>query len=217
MNERNIITGVLIALAIIVLYLIVMDPSMYATEIRARNGEVYNVQDRFKNKKEAANLIAKLNKQIMAFLAYLKEKYKINTLDDETFPDDKLRGIVKRILRNYNPEVIVENDPHLSNDTSYTIAKGRQLYICLRSKLNPDKLHDVSLLMFILLHELSHMGTITYGHNDEFWETFKFVLHEAALSGVYHPVNYNRQAMRYCGLNVDYNPYYDRTLRSIWL
>jgi hypothetical protein len=121
-------------------------------------------------------------------------------------------GIMQRILQNYNPEVIEENDPRYSKDTSYTINKGQTLRICLRHRDNPHKLHSINELMFVVLHEISHMGNVGWGHKVDFWQTFKFVLEEAVKLGVYKPVDYSVHGINYCGLSVKYNPLYDTAL-----
>lgn len=221
---RNKLIGVLIAIMVVVIYLYWIDPTRGAVSVSNKyDGESYYVQGDFENKKHAAETIARLNSRLMYFLEHIKKKYKINDIDSKmnagvpTPKEQMLRGIVSRVLSNYNPEVIVENNPMTSEDTSYTINKGQKLFVCLRRKDNPNKIHNLDLLTFILLHELSHMGTTTYGHNDEFWKTFKFILHEASSAGIYHPIDYRRMRMKYCGLNVDYNPLMDVTLESIWL
>ena len=33
--------------------------------------------------------------------------------------------------------------------------------------------------MYVALHEVSHIATKSIGHNDEFWNNFKFMITEA--------------------------------------
>jgi hypothetical protein len=204
--------GVIVVICII---LIVRRPNYQNFEI---GHEQYFVLEEFNDKAEAAKRLAELNKRVLLFLTHMKDKYGVNKYDGSTNGlNPILTGIATRILTNYNPEVIMETDPKTSSDTSYTIDKGRKLFICMRSKTPPYKIHDIDDLFFVVLHEIGHMGSTTYGHNAEFWQTFKFLLHEAVESGLYTPKHYRQNPIKYCGLAVDYNPYFDSNVFSIWI
>jgi len=222
-------TGLLVALVIvliiILLYLWCSDWVANLDLISVSAGdEEYRVHGDYPNNKEAARVLSILNKRLIEFLRYLKKKYQINTqYGDQPYqveiggPNKELRhGIIQRILQNYNPEAIIENDPKDSTDTSYTVAKGKELHICLRNKNDPNKLHNPNDMMFVLLHEISHMGNKGWHHLLDFWTAFKFVLHEARTSGVHYPVNYAAKPINYCGLDVNYSPYFDEAIKSIW-
>lgn len=200
------------------------------------DGEQYNVIGCFDNSKEAADLMAKVNGIILEFLNYLKNKYRVNqtvsiglsreisqnihrtsmlngsTIGSEDKSPQEL--IVERILTNYNPEVIYENQPTGKDGTSYTLDKGSKLVLCLRDK-KTKQLHDLHILVFVALHEVAHMGNETWGHDDKFWQTFKFLLNEARMAGIHNPQDYARNPVIYCGLPIDYNPFYDNTIKNI--
>jgi predicted metal-dependent hydrolase len=63
--------------------------------------------------------------------------------------------------------------------------------------------------MYVALHEVSHIATKSIGHNDEFWNNFKFMITEAKEINIYNPVNYQKEPARYCGMNISDNPYFD--------
>ena len=63
--------------------------------------------------------------------------------------------------------------------------------------------------MYVALHELSHIASVSIGHNDEFWDNFKFIIIEAKKIQIYNPVDYKNNNARYCGMNITDNPYYD--------
>ena len=67
---------------------------------------------------------------------------------------------------------------------------------------NPKKIYEA-------LHEVSHIATKSIGHTDEFWQNFKFMITEAKAINIYTPVDYKKNAARYCGMNISDNPYYD--------
>ena len=173
--------------------------------------------------KAALAALNRINSDLLCLAAYLKAKYRLTGLDAdspsggaaanwgrETTAANR-REIAAAILRNFNPEVLYENEPSGRDGTSYTLEKGNKLVMCLRDKAT-GKIHDHHTLMFVALHELAHMGNGTYGHGVDFWRTFKVVLTEARAAGIHDPVNYALRPIVYCGLRVDYNPYFDPAL-----
>ena len=149
------------------------------------------------DKKKALSALMRIQERNIALLSYLK----IN------FPED-IR--TRRMLANYNPDVIMENSPlNGAGDTAYVIGKGNEFRMCLRSKRGRNKIHSDDILTFVHLHELAHIASVSYDHGQEFWTNFKWLLFRASEAGVYYPVNYELYPFEYCGMPVDYNPYYD--------
>ena len=70
------------------------------------------------------------------------------------------------------------------------------------------KLIDLNTLVFVALHELTHLMTSSIGHKKDFWDNFKFMLEEANEIGVYQPVNYAQKPQEYCGMSIDNNPFF---------
>ena len=165
----------------------------------------YKVVSGFTNTQDAANRMSALHAFIIRVLGNLKKKYVINmegTAQDASF--------VQRVLDRYNPDVLFENNPKMGEETSYVLNKGDKFAICLRSK-NVGELgefHDENILQFVALHEMTHLGTTTYGHNAEFWGRFRFMIEQAALARLHVPVDYSRKRVVYCGLPVTKNPYF---------
>jgi hypothetical protein len=189
---------------------------------------VWRVASGYDNTQEAAELIANTNARMTKFLGILCKKYHINENDDQiaregslhsnvvALPNDLYKRIENMILR-YNPEEFYENDPRVSDKTSYTINKGDRMHICLRNRDDPTKLINPDLLMFVHLHECAHIANYdNIGHGPRFWEVFKFILHEAQLAGIYTPVDYAKNPQNFCGLNVNHNPLFDPSIRQIW-
>ena len=169
----------------------------------------YSVSKSFDDGNKAAETLSKLHAFICKFLEYLKKSYLKNPDGNK----DK-KEFIQRILKNYNPDTLYENNPYKGGETSFVINKGASFGVCLREKItmNPDKIHNFNTLQFVVLHEITHIGTKTYGHNDEFWSRFKFILSEAYASGLYKPVNYQITPMNYCGLTITSNPLFDNTM-----
>lgn len=159
------------------------------------NGNTYCVRDRTKLKL-AANKLANLNIKLNKLVKHL----------GETYPD---KDNVKRLVKRYNPKAFVETLP-TSEYTAYSENKGEKLAFCLDTeKNNNSKLIDDNTLMYVALHELSHIASVSIGHNDEFWDNFKFIIIEAKKIQIYNPIDYKNNNARYCGMNITDNPYYD--------
>jgi hypothetical protein len=125
----------------------------------------------------------------------------------KTFPD---RGNVKRLVEGFNPKKITETLP-TSEFTAYSENKGEKIAFCLDKKRSgKGGLIDQNTLMFVAIHELAHVATLSIGHTDEFWTNFKFLLQEAEQIGLYTPVDYSRKPKEYCGMDITDNPYYDK-------
>ena len=78
-----------------------------------------------------------------------------------------------------------------------------------REKNDSNNLIDEHTLMFVSIHELSHIMTKSIGHKQEFWDNFKFLLENAKDAGIHNPEDYKRAPKKYCGMKIQDNPYFD--------
>jgi hypothetical protein len=172
-----------------------MDSFQLKCIVSTVDGQKYCVRER-DNIKAAADLLAKTTDKCKDLVAYVGKKY----------PD---RDDVQRLVRGFNPKKVMETLP-TSTYTAYSENKGEKLAFCLnREKEDNDHLIDENTLMFVAIHELSHIMTKSIGHKTEFWQNFKFLLGEAKDAGIHTPVDYKKQPKEYCGMKIHDNPYYD--------
>lgn len=157
----------------------------------AYNNNEYFVRNR-NDKEQAAELLDHIRNRLIKLVDYL----------EKTEPDSE---ISKRLVRKFNPDVLVEK-PAGSKHTSYTINKGEKIVICLRNK--NEKLIDINTLMFVCIHEISHIANKSIGHNSDFWNTFSEILKKSIKIGIYKPVNYNKNPKPYCGIEITSSPIY---------
>jgi hypothetical protein len=162
--------------------------------IASEDGHRYCVREREKLEL-AANLLAKVTQKMKDMVAYMKQKH----------PTDP-RTI--RLVEGFNPKRVSETLP-TSELTAYSENKGEKLAFCLNTTKEGNRLIDINTLTFVALHELSHIMTESIGHNQEFWQNFKFLLQNAKESGIYDPVDYKKNPKEYCGMKINDNPYYD--------
>jgi len=148
------------------------------------DGETYCVRER-KNIDKASDLLANTATKMNTLVDFLKKKYK------------DTNEVVTRLVDRFNPKKIVEILPN-SEYTAYSENKGRKIAFCLNvEKKNDDHLIDENTLMFVALHEMSHIATKTIGHKEDFWNNFKFLIKEASLCGVYKIEDYAKNPKEY--------------------
>ena len=159
------------------------------------DGQKYCVRDR-KEVDRAANLLAKITTQCKKLVEYIAE----------THPD---KDCVKRLKSGFNPKKIMETLP-TSEYTAYSENKGEKLAFCLnKDKKNNNDLIGEHTLMFVALHDLSHIATESVGHKSDFWQNFKFILECAKDAGIHDPEDYKKKPAEYCGMKIRDNPFYD--------
>lgn len=160
------------------------------------NGQKFCVRQRSKMR-EASDLLAETSNRLEKLVAHIKQ----------TAPDDP---ITQRIAKRFDPRKIKEILP-TSQYTAYSENKGEKLALCLNtSKTDSDSdLIDQNTLMYVALHEISHVGCVSVGHNDEFWNTFKWILQHAKSIGIYEPVDYKKTTKNYCDMPLTDNPLFD--------
>ena len=159
------------------------------------DGKKYCVRER-RNIQKASNLLAKTTEKMEKLVKSMGSTY-------------KERENVNRLVENFNPTTIKETLP-TSEYTAYSENKGEKLAFCLNEdKHDNDNLIDANTLTFVAIHELAHVMSSTVGHNDEFWNNFKFLLEHAVELGIYEPVDYKKKPQNYCGMDITDNPFYD--------
>ncbi len=60
--------------------------------------------------------------------------------------------------------------------------------------------------MFVAIHELAHIMSLTLGHNKEFMKNFKFLLKNAVEIGIYRNVDYSKNKTDFCGMKITNTP-----------
>lgn len=165
------------------------------------DGNVYMIR-RGHNKsakflEDSANTLAEINKRVEMLINYLEANYS-NDITKYYF--------IKKLRENYNYSIISEAavDPRY---TTYTVDKN-DMHICLRTRDSSENIYDINTLMYVILHEISHMSNYTpygepiEGHGNEFKYIFKFYVEEAIKIGIYNYTNYVQQPIDYCGIKI---------------
>ena len=156
------------------------------------NGKEYRVR-KLEDKEDAANILAETHEKMK----------KVCKILENTNPNDQR---VKKLKKKFPYTTLQESDGY-GSQTSFSINKGEKIVLCLRSKDGNNKLVDKNLLLFVALHEMSHIMTNSIGHTQEFWDNFKFVLKECQYNGIYKCINFSSNPQSYCGITVTSSPF----------
>uniref|UniRef100_A0A6C0D1H5 Uncharacterized protein n=1 Tax=viral metagenome TaxID=1070528 RepID=A0A6C0D1H5_9ZZZZ len=101
---------------------------------------------------------------------------KIAPLFEQTYNSGVLKGLDRKDILN-----------HIKlyrGEKSYTINKEK-IFLCLKDEHNDY--YDMNMLVYVLLHEISHVFCTNIGHTQEFHDIFEAILKKATELGIYDP------------------------------
>ncbi|KAJ3090196.1 hypothetical protein HK102_004450 [Quaeritorhiza haematococci] len=147
------------------------------------DNQAYLVQDGLL-KQDAADVLAKLRKNLNHIVSRL--------------PDSEVSTrLHTRILRTKMEEE--DHEPGLGLST-YTVNKGDSIVFCLK---RGSKFYNYQFLMYVALHELAHIASVSVGHNAEFHKNFTWLLNEARKTGLFHGPPPITTPFKYCSTCVN--------------
>ena len=155
------------------------------------DNELYLVRNR-DDKGRAANILAKIKQKLTKLVEIL-----------EITEGNKEK--VQRLVQKFNPKRISESVSG-TNTTSYSINKGEKIVFCIRSKNASEKIIKFNTIMFVAIHELAHVMTLSIGHTDEFWNNMKYLLKHAIKHGIYIKQDFKKKPEKYCGTTITDSP-----------
>ena len=174
-----------------------------------------------------AKIVSSGDESVDPVLHRLKDKYRalLVVLKRDADADDGEKRERKLLLverLSNNLQTIKDILPSSRGETSVTINK-RDVEMCLVKKppdaglfaslsspqreLTTRDLHSADgPMLYVFLHELTHVAEPTRDHGDEFWDTFHWILRVAVRAGIYVPEDYEGE--NYCGINLNQNILY---------
>jgi len=182
--------SILISMIIIIIYIFLFINRNNVIYIESNTGTKFLVH-KDKDKKEKANILGILVENLYTLKNHLVKNK--NRLSEYGQYIDLLSNNFKE-----NKTVVYETDPD-SNLTSYSVNKGEEISFCLRSK-KTGNLHDINLLTYVGIHEISHIACPEIGHGDLFKKIFRMFAQEAVNIGIYKKVDYAESPTEYCGM-----------------
>jgi hypothetical protein len=130
------------------------------------------------------------------------------------FLQKRTRRFVDEVCRVYPKNKAVQRLANWSGDlrelrfnTDHILAsntnKGEVISVCLVDR--EGRLNARNDVMWVLLHELAHVMTSQYRHDDEFWKHNRFLVKEAVKMGYYDYTSYTKTPKKFCGSVIRYN------------
>lgn len=153
--------------------------------IKSTNTNEYYYVNLLPDRQEASNLIGEIHKKL---------KYLVDKLNPNNPHFKRLKDRFDGVKFMENPELRPE--PHM---TSYSVNKGEKIVFCLRNPIDL-KLHDVNTIMYVALHEISHIACPEIGHTPLFIKIFSSIILEAIRLKIYKDVDYTEDPADYCGI-----------------
>ena len=186
------ITIVIATIILISVFLFYESKLSELTYVRSSiDNDEYLVRNR-DDKIEASNVLANIKKNLLDLVTYLE----IKNGDNKD---------VQRLVMKFKPKQISESVSGTKH-TSYSVNKGEKIVFCIRSKDSKEELIDLNTMMFVAIHELAHVMTLSIGHTDEFWGNMRFLLKKAIKKGVYKKQDFKRKPVPYCGTTITDSP-----------
>jgi len=135
-------------------------------------------------KQQAADTLAEINKRVQTLLSSL--------------PDES-GGNISLLKKRYSSNNLTENIE--LQETSYTLNK-EYVNMCLATRDSTEQIYDINLLMYVLLHELAHIGCESVGHTEEFKKFFHYLTKKSVDIGILKYVDYSSKNEEYCGIQL---------------
>ena len=181
----------IILLSLVYLFIITNKQGLvYASA--TRDAEAFLVQNR-PDKQKAATLIYTIKTNIMTLMKLLEQDGNAPFAKSfVTHANYKLKTTVFRES--------IENSKY----TSYSVNKGDEIVLCVRSKLD-NSLHNIDILMYVAIHELAHVICPEIGHTKLFNQIFQYILQVAEKHHLYHYTDYAHHNTEYCGIDITQN------------
>ena len=165
------------------------------------DGEDYLVRN-LPDKQDAANRLARVREKLLKLRAYV----------DVKFPD---KPFVKQMMKNFDCSAarFSESTPD-AQYTSYSVNKGEKVFMCLRQRNDREELVQENIILFVAIHEMSHVGTSSIGHTPEFWNHFAWLLQQAEAINIYQYMDFAAHPVEYCGVHITDSPKYKESIND---
>lgn len=148
------------------------------------------------------------------------KKYRVRNVSGAKHVADRLASLELRLRKFlHEAEKVAPGDHRFKNirerwngtlaeisdnkDVAYSMGKDA-ISLCVRAA--DGSLEAENTAMYILLHELAHVATDTYGHKPEFWSNMRFLLEVAEATGAYTYQDFDGGMVSYCGRPLSGSP-----------
>ena len=142
-----------------------------------------------------ANMLSKIN--------YKAQKI-VELMHEENVPNSSIANKTrKRFSKNFKIKEIAKSE---TGSAAYTINKGGingEMCVCL---MTGDKFNNLNDIFYVILHELAHVMSDSYGHGKEFQRNFDFIVAFAVKKNLWKDQEYEKKNVNYCGVKITNSP-----------
>ena len=161
------------------------------------DGLRYLIRERhgLRKRTRAADMLARLDKKRNALCKFIDQspKYRKHSGMRRLIQAKRIR--LEEVTKRYDSQA------------AYSVNKGDRIGICVTSKDGSDRFENENTMFFVYMHELAHIMTESYGHNQDFWDNFALLIQAAIDSKLYTYQAFHDNPRSYCGHNIAHSPY----------
>lgn len=168
------------------------------------DNKYYDIRNKgsIETKQRAADYLADLSNKITYLVTYMKNNQLPN------------KDISERLYERWATCKLRETSS-TDDSVAFTINKGHEIRICIRSiGSGGTGFEDSNTALFVILHELAHIMSYSYGHNEEFNQNFSYITHLASYLSIYVPEDFSTSPKTYCGTSINTTPCSEGTCYS---
>lgn len=203
MDDSSIPWAFLIAVVAVAWIALYFKQSSYPlSSVKSSVDNEYYLVRNMADKQHAADRLARTRAKLLRLRKYLEQSH-----TDKPF--------VAQMLKNFDfsPARFSESTPD-AKYTSYSVNKGEKIYMCLRQRNEREELVEENVVVFVALHEMSHVGTASTGHTPEFWNNFAWLLKQAEHIQIYAYTDFAAHPVEYCGVHITDSPTYKESVKD---
>lgn len=163
------------------------------TYIKSNLDNKYYLVRNYPDKQISCDTLAKIKQNIFVIVNH------VNSLKSQY---EKMNPHISQLCKRIK-DVTIRESSIGSEFTSYCVNKGEELVFCLRLKKEGGNLHNINLLMYVVIHEISHVACPEEGHTPLFNEIFKFLCEKSIELKIYNKINFNKNPENYCGMVIN--------------
>lgn len=189
MSATKLIVSIMILLTLIIYY---WKKFVSSTYVKSKIDNKYYLVRDLPDRQEVADTLAYIKLNIKKLIDHMLSS-----------PNNQYKRDIVTLKEKFENVTISENIYDFYY-TSYSVNKGEQLVFCMRSRKNAttDKKHDINLMMYVVLHEISHIACPEYGHTQKFKDLFKYITQTAIDIGIYTNIDFKNAPTEYCGMSI---------------
>ena len=157
----------------------------------------YYLVRNYNDKQISSDTLAKLKQNIFIIVNHVKNMDTTKNAKSQTMIPH-IKQLCDRIQN-----VIIRESSMKSKFTSYCVNKGEELVFCIRIQKEGGEIHNINLLMYIVIHEISHIACPEEGHTALFNNIFNFLCGISIELGLYNKIPFKTNPENYCGMLIN--------------